>query len=151
MAMKLQKDSQSMSSTEEGICMQIHAPTLTIRVDSGPGPDLIQVHINPNHFYEAVRSEFGWLCWLSCGRWALAKGLCNGWCKHQGCSQQLCKPAATLLYREIYKRQWSPWFSSSTLIPSYRSHAKSTPSEHRWCWFGNHKCKPCLLAQRAVQ
>lgn len=81
------------SSREAGICEQLHAPTLTIPVDPGPGPDLIQIQINPQPFQWGcgdVRSAFGWLCWLGCGRWALAKGLCNGSCKHQDCSQPLC-------------------------------------------------------------
>lgn len=81
------------TSTETGISVQLHAPTLTIPVDPGPGPDLIQIHINPQPFRWGcgdVRSEFGWLHWLSCGRWALAKELRNGSCKHQDCSQQLC-------------------------------------------------------------
>lgn len=82
-----------VTSIEAGICLQLHAPTLTIPVDPGPGPDLIQIHIKPQPFRWGrgdVRSEFGWLRWLSCGRWALAKELRNGWCKHQDCSQQLC-------------------------------------------------------------
>ncbi|CAN0196695.1 unnamed protein product [Bubo scandiacus] len=60
-----------MTSTEAGICVQLHTPTLTIPVDPGPGPDLIQIHINPQPFqwgYGDVRSEFGQLRWLSCGR-----------------------------------------------------------------------------------
>lgn len=82
-----------MTSTEAGICAQLHVPTLTIPVDPRPGPDLTQIHINPQPSRwgcGAVRSEFGWLRWLSRGRWALAKELRNGWCKHQDCSQQFC-------------------------------------------------------------
>ena len=74
------------------MCAAPHT-TLTIPVDPGPGPDLTQIHINPQPFqwgYGDVRSEFGRLRWLSCGRWALAKERCNGSCKHQDCSQQLC-------------------------------------------------------------
>lgn len=59
-----------MTSTEAGICVQLHTPTLTIPVDPEPGPDLIQIYINPQPFRwgcEDVKSGFGWLHWLSCG------------------------------------------------------------------------------------
>lgn len=59
---------------------------------------------------------------------ALAKELCNGSCKHQDCSQQLCNLHLILLYRNTYKRRWSPWLSHSTRVPSQRS----IPPECRW-------------------
>lgn len=36
----------------------------------------------------------------------MPRELCNGWCKHQDCSQPLCN---LLLQRGVYKRLWSPW------------------------------------------
>lgn len=128
------------------MCEQLQTPTLTIPVDPGPGPDLTEIQINPQPFQWGcgdVRSAFGWWCWLSCGRWALAKELCNGWCKHQDCSQALCN---LLLYIGIYKR--SPWLCP---VPSQRSCVRSTLAELRWCCLWNFTRTLCLLAERAVQ